>query len=41
MKIIYFEIVYVILKVHTLFKVIETLLPPYEVEHVIKTYYRE
>ena len=37
MKIIYFEIVYIILKVQMLFKVIEPLLPPYMVEHIIKT----
>ena len=37
MKIIYFEIVYIILKVQMLFKVIESLLPPYVVEHMIKT----
>ena len=38
MKITYFEIVYIILKVQMLFNVIEALLSPYVVERMIKTY---
>ena len=38
MKITYFEIVYIILKVQMLLNVIEALLPPYVVERMIKTY---
>ena len=38
MKITYFEIVYIILKVQMLFNVIEALLPPYVVERMIQTY---